>query len=186
MVSALQAAVKSCPDWFIACTAAVMALERLLDLGAGSEPRTPLRSGQASTVKRASNCLTIDRWCSPLKPIERGEPVVVSCAGIGPVIEKNLDRFHEAGLGGVVKGHCSPAVGPLPGEALVVDTCAVTQERRNILGVILSPLVSGARKPDPRPRSIDACPRAREHWRQLRMEDPAAPRRSTLRSLRVP
>src|SRR5229473_861656 len=53
------------------------------------------RSGQARTVKQASNCPTIDRWCSPLKPIERGEPVVVSGGRIGAVIEKNLDGVHE-------------------------------------------------------------------------------------------
>jgi len=50
------------------------------------------------TVKQASNCLTIDRWRSPHKPIDRGEPVVVSCAGIGAVIEKNLDRFTNPAL----------------------------------------------------------------------------------------
>jgi hypothetical protein len=120
------------------------------------------RSGHARTVKQASNCPTIDRWCSPLKPFERGEPVVVSGGRIGAVIEKNLDGLHETRLGSVMQRLGSPAVGPLPREAAVLDTRAVTQERRDVRGVILSSLVAGAREPDPRPRSIDARPRARE------------------------
>ena len=48
-------------------------------------------SGPAA-LKQASNCLTIDRWCSPLEPIECGKPVVVSGCGIAPVIEKNAFR----------------------------------------------------------------------------------------------
>jgi len=101
------------------------------------------------------------------------------------VREKNRDGLHEACLGGVMECRRSPAVGPLPREALVVDTCAVTQERRDILGVILSPLVSGAREPDPRPRSIDARPRARA-LAPAQDGGPSGPRRSTLHSLRVP
>ena len=67
-----------------------------------------------------------------------------------------------------------PAVVSLPGEALVVDTRTMAQERRDIVGVILASLVAGAREPDPRPRSIDARARAREDWRKLGMKNPAA------------
>ena len=103
----------------------------------------------ARTLKQASNCLTIDRWCSPLEPIERREPVVVSGGRIGAVIEKNRDGLHEAGLGGVVDCRSSPAIGSLPRETLVLDTRTVAQESRNKLGVVLSTLVPGTREPDP-------------------------------------
>ena len=125
-------------------------------------------------MKQASNCLTVDRWCGPLKPIERGEPIVVSGGKIGAVIEKNLDSLHEACLGGVMEGRGPAAVIVLSSEALVIDTRPMTQERRHILGVILSSLVPGTREPDPRSRPIHSRSCACEHRRQLRMQDPTA------------
>src|SRR5262252_2095260 len=101
-------------------------------------------SGPAA-LKQASNCRTIDRWCRPLEPIERGKPVIVPGRGIGAVIEKNLDGLHEACLGSVMQRRGSPAVVVLSGEALVVNTCAVTQERGDIKRIILSSLVPRAR-----------------------------------------
>jgi hypothetical protein len=120
------------------------------------------------------NSLAIDGWCSPLDPIKRSEAVVISRIRIGAVREQNVDRFHEARLGGVVQCRGMPAVVSLPGEAPVVDTRAVTQQRHDKVGVILAPLVAGAREPDPRPRSIDARTCAREDRRQLGMKNPAA------------
>ena len=112
-------------------------------------------------MKQASNCLTIDRWCSPLGPIERGKPVVVSGRGIGAVIEKNLDSLHEASFGSVVQRRGSPTVVVLPGEALVLDARVVTQERGDVKRIILSSLVPGAREPYPPARPVDAlCPSA--------------------------
>src|SRR5579862_689898 len=105
------------------------------------------RSSRAAAPKQASNRLPIDRWGGPVKPIERGEPVVVSGGRIGAVIEKNLDGFHEARLRGVVDRRRSPAVVSLAGEAFVLDARAMTQERRNKLGVVLASLVPGTRGP---------------------------------------
>src|SRR6266478_3012384 len=134
------------------------------------------RSGPARTVKQASNCLTIDRWCSPLNPIERGEPVVVSGGRIGAVLEKNLDGLHETRLGSVMERRGSPAVGPLPREAAVLDARAVTQQPRDILGVILSSLVAGAREPDRAPplRGPRGHRRAGAHWPARRLREARA------------
>ena len=90
------------------------------------------------------------------------------------MIEKNLDGLHEARLGGIMERGGSPAICPLPGQSLVLDARVVAQQSRDELGVIFSSLVSGAREPYPRPRSVDACPRALKHRRKLRMKDPAA------------
>src|ERR1700721_358032 len=86
-------------------------------------------------LKQASNCLTIDRWYSPLKPIERGKPVVVAGGGIGAVIEKNLDGLHEACFGGIVQRGGPSAVGHLDSLASVVYARAVPQKRRDVLGI---------------------------------------------------
>lgn len=144
----------------------------------------PRRSGRAPTLKQAPNRVTIDRRCSPLKPIKRREPIVVPGGRIGAVIEKNLDGLHEARPGGVVDGGRPPTVASLPGKTLVLDTRAVAQKSRNKLGVVLSSLVPGTAKPDPRPRSIDASSRGHEHRRKLRTEDPATcPDRYCVRSM---
>jgi len=127
-----------------------------------------------SRSKHAPNRRAINRRRGALDPIEGREAVVVAGDRIGAVREQNLDGSHKAGLGGVVQRRGVPAVGPLSGEALVVDTCTMTQERRDKLGVVLSSLVAGACEPDPRPRPIDARPRAREYRCELRMKNPAA------------
>jgi hypothetical protein len=81
-------------------------------------------------LKQASNCLTIDRWYSPLKPIERGKPVVVLGRGIGAVIEKNLNGVHETCFGGILQ-RCRPsAVGHLGSLASVIYSRAVPQKRQ--------------------------------------------------------
>src|SRR4029077_13647984 len=105
------------------------------------------RSGWAA--QQTSNGLAIDGACGPLDPIKRTKAVVISCIRIGAVREQNLDSFHEARLGGVVQRRGVPAVVSLPGEALVVDARAVTQQRRDKVGVILASLVAGACEPDP-------------------------------------
>src|SRR5262249_15459222 len=69
--------------------------------------RNSRRTG-ARTLEQASNCLTVDRWRSPLEPIERRESVVVPRGRIGAVIEENLDGLHETCLGGVVDRRSSP------------------------------------------------------------------------------
>src|SRR5258708_3570106 len=98
-------------------------------------------AGRARAGKQAAYPLPGDRWGGPLEPIERGEPVVVADGRIRAVIEKNLDGLREARLGGVMKCRGSPAVGPLPGAAPVVDTRAVPQERGDVPGVVLASLV---------------------------------------------
>ena len=125
-------------------------------------------------MKQAPNRLTIDRWYSPLKPIERGKPVVVSGGGIGAAIEKNLDGFHEACFGGIVQRGRPSAVGRLGSLASVVYSRAMPQKRRDVLGIVLSTLISGARKLDPSSRSVGTSPSAREHRRQFWMHDPTA------------
>src|SRR5262245_33990021 len=124
-------------------------------------------------MKHPPNCPAIDRWCSPLHPIERRAAVVVAGARIGAVREQNLDGVHEAGLGSVMERRGAPAVGSLSDEALVVDTGTVAQEGRDKVGVILAPLVAGAREPDPGSRAIDARARTREDRCKLGMKDPA-------------
>jgi hypothetical protein len=131
----------------------------------------PWSSGPAA-LKQAPNCLTIDRWYSPLKPIERGKPVVVSGGRIGAAIEKNLDGFHEACFGGIVQRGRPSAVGHLDSLAPVIYSRAMPQKRRDVLGIVLSTLISGARKLDPSSRSVDTSSSAREHRRQFGMRDP--------------
>src|SRR5207249_854633 len=111
----------------------------------------PRREMWLRDAKHPPNRLAIDRWSCALDPIERRAAVVVTGGRIGAVREKNLDGFHKSRLGGVVQRRGAPAVGSLPGEALVVDTRPMTQERRDKVGVILAPLVAGAHQPDPRP-----------------------------------
>src|SRR5262245_23531955 len=102
-------------------------------------------------MKQPPDCLAVDRWRGSLDPIEWREAVVVAGNRIGAVSEQNLDGLHKARLGGVVERRGVPAVGSLPGDALVVNARTMTQERRDVVGVILAPLVAGAHEPDPRP-----------------------------------
>jgi hypothetical protein len=53
-------------------------------------------------------------------------------------------------------------------------THAMTKQRGNVLWIVLSGLIPRARQPDPRSRSIDACSSAREHRRELRMNNPTS------------
>jgi TFIIF-interacting CTD phosphatase-like protein len=50
----------------------------------------------------------------------------------------------------------------------------VAQKCGDVLGIILSTLISRAGKLDPVSRSVDARSSARKHRRQLRMRDPTA------------
>jgi hypothetical protein len=65
------------------------------------------------------------------------------------------------------------AIGPLPREAPVIHAGAVTKQRDDVVGVVSPTLISGAGEPDPRSRSIDTGPGAREQRRELGMENPA-------------
>jgi hypothetical protein len=60
------------------------------------------------------------------------------------VIEQNLDSLHEACFGGIVQRGRSSAVGHLDSLAPVIYPRAVTQKRRDVLGIVLSTLISGA------------------------------------------
>src|SRR5207302_10275517 len=91
---------------------------------------------------------------------------------VGALLKEERDGFHEARLGGVVERGRAAAVGSLPGEAPVGDARAVTEEGGDVVGVILSSLVSGARKTDPRSRAVHARSGAREHGRELGVQHP--------------
>ena len=71
------------------------------------------------------------------------------------MIEKNLDGLHEACFGGVVQRGRPSAVAHLDSLASVIDARAVPQQGRDVRGIVLSTLISGARKLDPSSRPVD-------------------------------
>jgi hypothetical protein len=129
-------------------------------------------SAQARATEQATNRIAIDGFRCAIDPIERRERVVVRGARIGTVIEKDRDSLHETGFGRVVESGRMPAVVVLTCEAPIVHVGAMTKERGDKFGIVFSALISCAREPDPRSRSIEARSGARKHRREFGVENP--------------
>jgi hypothetical protein len=112
-------------------------------------------------MEQAANSIQIHGFCRPGEPIEGGESIVVPGLRIGPVIKQNLDGLHETCFGGIVQRGCPSAVGDLDSLSSVIYPRAVPQKRRDVLGIVLSTLISCARIPDPISRTVDTSSSAR-------------------------
>jgi hypothetical protein len=146
-------------------------------------------SSRGRPMGQAASGLAINGCRRAIEPIERRQPVIIFCGRIGAVFEEDRDRPHETCFGRVVQRRRTPAVVVLTREAPIVRMRAMTRERGDIFGIVLPTLISCAREPDPRSRSIHPRSGAREHRRKLGMENPAptrvasAPRSSSIATI---
>jgi hypothetical protein len=101
------------------------------------------------TTEQAANRTAVDRFRGTFEPIEWGESIIVPEVRIGAVSEQNFDSLHESCFGRIVQRGRPSAVGQLDRLAPVIDSRTVTQKRRHVLGIVLSALISSARKLDP-------------------------------------